>query len=581
MESHAIFVSGHRTDDPGRLTRFPESRVQHVRQHIQRWFGDLDVRQGWILITGGARGADLIAAEEAISRGASVRLMLAAEMEPFIEGSVVTSDPDAYDWVGAFRRVATHEATSVELLPTERAPRDPSGGRIYVAANAWMLAELERYERRHALLVWNGEPGREGGTGQLAAKTRDVVQDPAGRRFRIIDPTPRQYDDRQYLDHQPRRILTLDGGGLRGVITLQLLAAIEQQLREQRQQPDLVLADYFDYIAGTSTGAIIATALALGRPVSEISRRYIDLGHAAFRRSLRSATKAARYGSRPLQEQLHGFFGEGLTLGDPRLRTLLLLVLHRIDTDSPWLLTNCTNAKYNRATRLLSPDGADRNLDLDLLDLIRGSTAAPTYFPAQRMWVGPKRTAVFQDGGVTAFNNPALIAAVMATLPAYGLEWDKGEDKLLVVSVGTGSHANIAAHTNRPFGSFTNLGRLPSVFMNGSAFSQDLLCRVIGDCRYGPKIDNEVEDLVGNQFSPDEESASDLLTAGLPQIGHYFSYVRYDADLTDDGLRKTVVPARAWAAVRKMDKPAQIPNLESIGQHAAGQVEVSSHFRGF
>lgn len=581
MESHAIFVSGHRTDDPDKPGRFPESRVRHVRQDIQRWFDELDVRQGWALITGGARGADLIAAEEAVSRGASVRLLLAAEMETFIAGSVVADDPDAYDWVGAFRRVADAEATSVEVLPAELAPRDPSGGQIYVVANAWMLAELEHYEHKHALLVWNGEPGREGGTGQLATKARDAVGDPSGRRFRIIDPTPRQYDDRQYLDHRRRRILALDGGGLRGIITLQILAAIEQQLRAQRNEPDLVLADYFDYIAGTSTGAIIATGLALGRPVCEISRRYIDLGHAAFRRSLRSATKVARYGSRPLLEQLHEFFGEGLTLGDPRLRTLLLLVLHRLDTDSPWLLTNCTNAKYNRATRFLSPDGSDRNLDLDLLDLIRGSTAAPTYFPPQRMWVGPKRNAVFQDGGVTAFNNPALIAAVMATLPAYGLEWDKGEDKLLVVSVGTGTHANVTADVNRPLVQLRNLLRLPSVFMNGSAFSQDLLSRVIGDCRYGPPIDSEVGDLVGDQFSGDEESVSDLLPGGLPRIGHYFSYVRYDADLTDDGLRKTPVGARDWAVVRKMDKPAQIPNLESIGRHAAGQVNVSSHFSGF
>jgi predicted acylesterase/phospholipase RssA len=66
----------------------------------------------------------------------------------------------------------------------------------------------------------------------------------------------------------PRKLLALDGGGIRGIITLEILEVIEQLLRSALgANEDFVLADYFDYIAGTSTGAITATALSLGLPV--------------------------------------------------------------------------------------------------------------------------------------------------------------------------------------------------------------------------------------------------------------------------------------------------------------------------
>ena len=61
----------------------------------------------------------------------------------------------------------------------------------------------------------------------------------------------------------PKRILALDGGGIRGALTLWYLGEIEQILRDRHKRPDLVLCDYFDFIGGTSTGAIIAAALAI------------------------------------------------------------------------------------------------------------------------------------------------------------------------------------------------------------------------------------------------------------------------------------------------------------------------------
>src|SRR4051812_18889769 len=81
-----------------------------------------------------------------------------------------------------------------------------------------------------------------------------------------------------------KRILALDGGGIRGVFSLQILARLEQLFREQYKNDRLVLRDVFDLIAGTSTGAIIAAFLKWGLPVAEIDRLYQDRGADMFAR---------------------------------------------------------------------------------------------------------------------------------------------------------------------------------------------------------------------------------------------------------------------------------------------------------
>src|ERR1700749_1361288 len=72
----------------------------------------------------------------------------------------------------------------------------------------------------------------------------------------------------QHLDPNtgPKHILALDGGGIRGVLTLEYLEVIEALLRQRRKDPNLLLSDYFDLIGGTSTGSIIAAGLACGMP---------------------------------------------------------------------------------------------------------------------------------------------------------------------------------------------------------------------------------------------------------------------------------------------------------------------------
>ena len=80
-----------------------------------------------------------------------------------------------------------------------------------------------------------------------------------------------------------KKILSLDGGGIRGALTLGYLKKMEDILKAKfPDQPNFRLCDYFDLIGGTSTGSIIAASLAIGKTVDEIIKLYMDLGGKIF-----------------------------------------------------------------------------------------------------------------------------------------------------------------------------------------------------------------------------------------------------------------------------------------------------------
>ena len=80
----------------------------------------------------------------------------------------------------------------------------------------------------------------------------------------------------------PRKLLAIDGGGIRGVLSLKFLQQIEKLLKHESGRDDYRLADYFDYVAGTSTGGIIAAGIAIGMSVGEILDFYLSSGAAMF-----------------------------------------------------------------------------------------------------------------------------------------------------------------------------------------------------------------------------------------------------------------------------------------------------------
>ena len=210
------------------------------------------------------------------------------------------------------------------------------------------------------------------------------------------------------------KLLAIDGGGIRGVLALEVLQRIEDLLRAKSGRGDFRLADYFDYIAGTSTGGIIAAGLSIGMSVKEILEFYQQAGAQMFVKARLLRRLRYKFEDEPLAVQLQQVFEVGTTLGSEKLKTLLLLVMRNATTDSPWPISNNPYARYNDTTR------PGCNLGFPLWQLIRASTAAPTYFPPEVIILGQgtadEQQFVFVDGGVTMYNNPAFQMFLMATV---------------------------------------------------------------------------------------------------------------------------------------------------------------------
>lgn len=358
----------------------------------------------------------------------------------------------------------------------------------------------------------------------------------------------------------PKKLLALDGGGIRGVITLEILHRLESMLAQQLcAGEDFVLGDYFDYIAGTSTGAVIAAGLAKGLHVAQLLDLYLTRGHEMFDHASLRRRYHYRYGSVRLRKLLQSTLGEDTTLGSEDLKTLLLIVVRNATTDSPWPLSNNPNALFN------DPGRADNNLAIPLWQLVRASTAAPTYFPPEIVMLGERRF-VFVDGAVTMYNNPAFQLFLMATLDAYRLGWAATESGLLLVSVGTGTCPK-ADDRLRPdaMNLLFNANSVPAALMQAALTEQDLLCRVFGRCRHGAPIDLEVGDLMHGNGVLEER---------------LFSYVRYNAELSSRGLHDLGLPELVPEQVQRLDSVEHVGDLGRVGQAAARDVAVQ-HFTGF
>lgn len=367
----------------------------------------------------------------------------------------------------------------------------------------------------------------------------------------------------------PKKILACDGGGILGLMSVEIIAAIESLLRARQpadKRADFVLADYFDAFAGTSTGAIIATCLALGMPVARIRDFYRESGRDMFDRAALLARLHFKYDDDRLSLKLRQELGSNTTLGSEQLRSLLAIVMRNATTDSPWPLSNNPRALYNQRVR---PDGRPRencNLDLPLWQLVRASTAAPTFFPPEVIDVG-EQSFIFVDGGVTTYNNPAFLAFTMATLEPYAVGWATGEDRMLLVSVGTGGAARAREDLSpRGMHLLHHASTLPIALMYAAQTQQDLLCRTFGNCLAGDPLDREVGDLIG---------------ASGPVSPKLFTYMRYDADVSRAGLDALGLPDIDPDHVQLMDSTRHMDAIARVGRAVAERKVLAGHFDGF
>jgi predicted acylesterase/phospholipase RssA len=362
----------------------------------------------------------------------------------------------------------------------------------------------------------------------------------------------------------PKRILALDGGGLRGIVTLGYLKRIEDILKARHGGRDgFRLCHYFDLIAGTSTGSIIAAAMALGMSVDELTDIYMRLGKEVFRRSSwRKGILRARYDHKELTKHLKRVFGADTTLGSPDLKTGLLVMTKRMDTGSPWPLGNNPKGRYFRAG---PKDTWISNKDYPLWKVVRASTAAPSFFDPEEITISSRKgfstvKGSFVDGGVSPFNNPTLQAFMYATMSGYGVGWDAGADKLLVVSLGTGR-----GDPGKKPTWVTAKGAMQSLLslMDDAGALVETMAQWMSTGPTHRLIDREIGTLEDDNL-------------GSPR----FTYMRYDLSLCKDDVDalKEGVDEETLESLTEMDIPKNMPILKELAELDAATRIRAGHF---
>ena len=350
----------------------------------------------------------------------------------------------------------------------------------------------------------------------------------------------------------PKRILALDGGGIRGALTLGYLERIEAILRQRHRRPDLRLCEYFDLIGGTSTGAIIAAALAIGLDAAQIREMYLTLGGRVFGRK-KLAFWDARFSEEPLEEELLKVFGNR-ALGDETIRTGLCIVTKRADTASTWPLLNHPRGTFY-----------EKNAPILLRDAVRASTAAPTFFVPRTLNVGSAELGGFVDGGVGMANNPALQLFLVATLSGFPFRWPVGENLLLLVSVGTGFWTRSTVVTEVTDANILDWAKqVPELLMDDATWQNQLILQYLSRSVTPWPIDIEAGDLSGDLLTPEP-----VLT-----------YLRYNVRLEKASLIDLELADLAPRAeeLRDMSAAKNRGDLARIGQTAAARDVREQHF---
>src|SRR5208283_4861986 len=363
---------------------------------------------------------------------------------------------------------------------------------------------------------------------------------------------------------RPRRLLSIDGGGLCGLIPAQALMLIEQQLNDLTGDPQ-PLCNRFDLIGGTSTGAILAAGIALGMSAKELRDFYVQFGPDIFKKVILPEQFWHKYPSGPIEKHLLDKFGAATTLGDARLRTKVLLVAKNATAGNDWFFTNNPNNRFFKS-----------NAQIPLWHIVRASSAAPTYFPPHAFAVpdgtGAPQTYEFIDGGVSSYNNPSLQVFLEATVPEYGIGWPMGVDNLLLISLGTGYcpvtiPEGKAAHYNLLDWAQYVLKEL----MNEANLQQNVLMHLIGERpALAPSGISEVVVSGASSSGTPSEAALVQISAGLGTT-KLVTYQRITVELTRQRLDQLKLPDVDPVRVREMDAVDQIPNMQRVGEAVANE----------
>jgi predicted acylesterase/phospholipase RssA len=219
------------------------------------------------------------------------------------------------------------------------------------------------------------------------------------------------------MEDKPFKILSIDGGGIKGLYSAKILEHLEEKYQ-------CSISDRFDMICGTSTGGLIALALSLKIPASEISQFYEENGKAIFPHRtkiggiIRQTFWRGKYSDESLRSVLKKIFGDK-KIGD--LQNLVCIPSYSITDARPWVF------KYDHRE-----GGLDRDNKALCIDVALATSAAPTYFPLSEIDYYDYKQ--FIDGGVWA-NNPTMVGVIEAL--TYFVGKNKPFNSIQVLSVSS------------------------------------------------------------------------------------------------------------------------------------------------
>lgn len=266
------------------------------------------------------------------------------------------------------------------------------------------------------------------------------------------------------------RVLSLDGGGIRGIIPATIIQYIEKKLIALTNRPTVRIADYFDFIIGTSTGGIL-TCFYLTPNLSEngpnarytatqalefYSKEGYDIFNASKRRSwfgLASIFNACRYNSSKLESIFRDVFGE-LKMSD--------------------LLKPCVVTTYDLVRQssffFSSREDITKQRDFFVKDVARSTSAAPTYFPSATILnLISNKKLINIDGGVFA-NNPTMCGYAECRNMDFPQAEKPTAAQMLILSIGTGGgRLDLPDIDSSNHWGLVNWGKsIPNIMMDGS-----------------------------------------------------------------------------------------------------------------
>lgn len=272
------------------------------------------------------------------------------------------------------------------------------------------------------------------------------------------------------------KILSLDGGGIRGLYSAVLLQKIQESY-------NIKLKDYFDLIIGTSTGSILAGAIVCDIPLNEIVKMYEEKGKLIFKKNTFrcGGLFKSKYTNKNLKNILHEIF-KNIKMGD--IKEPLMIVASDV--------TNCS--VYMHKSKYLPPEEYVRDKDTKIADAILSSCSAPTFFNPLRI----QNEYVLADGGLWA-NNPSILGLTEAITEK---RFNEKIENVKILSIGTGS-SKISYNVNQKLWGFLNgwkREKLIEFILELSAQSSDNMCGLIlkdNYLRVSNPVNHSMDDLKG------------------------------------------------------------------------------------